>query len=106
VEEMSKYTKSASGQECQVRVPGVCNHNPETVVFAHLNGAGIGKKALDIHGAYACSDCHSWLDRQYAYDENIEAHSSMDRRYIRDLYHMDAVIRTQEIMFKEGILVL
>ena len=36
---MSKYTKSARGQACTVRSP-VCNGNPETVVLAHLNGAG------------------------------------------------------------------
>jgi len=39
-----KYTESARGQECQVRIPGICSHDPETVVFAHLNGGGMGMK--------------------------------------------------------------
>jgi hypothetical protein len=52
-----KYTESARGQECQVRIPGICSHDPETVVFAHLNGGGMGMKRASIHGAYCCSSC-------------------------------------------------
>lgn len=65
---MSKITESARGQECQVRIPGVCNGNPETVVWAHANGLlagkGIGMKSKDILGAYACSNCHDYYDRR------------------------------------------
>ena len=94
-----KFTKSACNQLCQVRVPGVCNHNPETTVLAHINGfrAG-GHKALNIHGAYACFNCHSWLDGGYI-------QSDVDKKD-RDLIHLNAVIRTQIIMVEEGILVL
>lgn len=56
---MSKITKSARGENCTVRLSGICNHNSDTVVFAHINGVrfghGMGLKANDIHGAYACS---------------------------------------------------
>ena len=38
---MSKLRKSAKGQLCLVRLPGVCNHNAETTVLAHLGGAGM-----------------------------------------------------------------
>lgn len=31
----TKLTKAARGRECQVRIPGVCNGNPETTVLAH-----------------------------------------------------------------------
>lgn len=65
---MSKITESARGQECAVRIPGVCNGNPETVVWAHANGSaagkGIGMKAPDLLGAYACSACHDEVDRR------------------------------------------
>ena len=27
--------KLAKGRDCQVRLPGICNGNPETVVLAH-----------------------------------------------------------------------
>lgn len=91
---MSKYTKSARGQECLVRSP-VCNGDPATVVFAHLNGAGMGKKASDIHGAYCCSACHAWLDGGY-----VKGYS----RAQRDLWHLEAVIRTQRKMIDDGVL--
>ena len=60
------YLKSARGQECQVRIDGICNDNPETVVAAHSNqyihGKGGALKAHDIFTAWACSDCHRELD--------------------------------------------
>ena len=92
-----KYTKSAKGQPCQVRIPSVCNHNPKTTVLAHLNGAGMAFKHLSIHGAYACSACHTWLDGGYTKETD---------RAMRDLWHLEAVIRTQTIMVNEGILKL
>jgi len=65
---MSKITNSAKGEECQMRVPRVCNRNPETVVWAHANGyaAGkpLGRKSDDRLGAYCCSDCHDLYDRR------------------------------------------
>ncbi|ECK2143415.1 DUF1364 domain-containing protein, partial [Salmonella enterica subsp. enterica serovar Enteritidis] len=32
---MADLRKAARGRECQVRIPGYCNHNPETTVLAH-----------------------------------------------------------------------
>ena len=57
-----KITDSAKGENCTLRIPGVCNFNPETTVFAHMPGTGMALKSHDIHGCYACSDCHDWLD--------------------------------------------
>lgn len=88
--------QSAKGQSCQVRVPGVCNGNPETTVLAHLNGGGMGAKASDIHGAYCCSDCHTFLDGGYA--------NANCTRAERDLYHLEGVIRTQRILMGQGLL--
>lgn len=65
---MSAIRKSARNEECAVRYPGVCNHNPETVVWSHANGLRYGKgfavKSLDEIGAYACSRCHAVYDGQ------------------------------------------
>lgn len=92
---MSKITKSARGEDCQVRVPGVCRNNTETTVFAHLNGGGTGTKHLDIHGAYACYDCHSWLDGGYA---------KTATRDERDLLHLQAMVRTQIILYEKELI--
>ena len=65
---MSKITKFAEGKECTMRVPGVCNGNPETSVWGHLNstrwGAGKGIKSNDLCGLIVCSSCHDLLDRR------------------------------------------
>ena len=94
-----KYTRSAKGQMCQVRVPGVCVPDPATTVLAHLNGAGMGMKNYSIHGAYACHECHAWLDHGWA-------RYRLGTRSVRDLVHLQAVVRTQEIMIKDGFLIL
>lgn len=38
---MANLRKEACGRECQVRIYGVCNGNPETTVLAHYRMAGI-----------------------------------------------------------------
>lgn len=58
--------RSARGEECEIRIPGVCNRNQETVVLCHSNqladGKGMGLKAPDTAAAYGCSACHDVLD--------------------------------------------
>lgn len=78
---MSKLRKSARGQRCALRLPGVCNFNPDTTVLAHLRTvrfAGIGIKPPDYMGLFACSDCHDVLDgrRKEAidYQDVLRAH--------------------------------
>jgi hypothetical protein len=61
-----KLLASAQGKDCQLRIPGVCNGNPETVVWCHLNGQeygkGMGHKSHDLFGFYGCSNCHDLYD--------------------------------------------
>ena len=61
----SKYLRGSKGSPCTFMGP-TCNGNPETTVFAHLNGAAFGKgkgqKAHDIAGLDACFECHSYID--------------------------------------------
>lgn len=56
----------AKGKPCLFRLPGVCNHNPETTVAAHSNlsihGKAGARKADDCYSVWACSACHAWLD--------------------------------------------
>lgn len=65
---MSAIRRSARGQECQIRIPGVCNGNHETVVWCHANGSaagkGIGMKSSDLLGSFGCSACHDAYDRR------------------------------------------
>jgi Protein of unknown function (DUF1364) len=79
---MSKITKSARGGDCDLRLPTICNWNPETTVWAHsplhIHGGGMGMKCDDKHGCNACSACHDvldgrtprpeWMSRQLVFD--------------------------------------
>jgi hypothetical protein len=91
----TKLTKSARGRDCQIRLPGVCNGNPETVVLAHyrLSGTcGTGIKPNDLQGAWSCSACHDACDGRA---------SHLPRDYVR-LAHAEGVMRTQDLLIKEG----
>lgn len=92
---MSRIRRSARGEKCLIRLPGICTHNPEETVLAHLNGAGMGRKHPDIFGAYACRACHDAVD------------SRMRTNYSRDelkLAHLEGVIRTQQALIEKGLL--
>jgi len=93
---MNKLTRSARGMPCQIRFNG-CNGGPnnETVVYAHLNGGGMGSKVLDIHGAYSCAHCHDILDGRVPNEK--------DRDFVRKV-HLEGVIKTQEILVAKGLI--
>lgn len=59
-----KLRNSARGQECTLRLPGICCGDPATTVLAHLpfGGRGISRKAGDTHAVYSCAACHDHLD--------------------------------------------
>ena len=59
----NKIRASAEGEECQVRIPGVCNFDNATTIPAHIgHGGGTGMKASDLEIAYCCSSCHDVID--------------------------------------------
>jgi len=96
---MSKITDSAKGQECQVRIPGVCSGEPSTVVWAHAigtaSGKGIGMKSPDILGAYACQKCHD------AYDRRIQPKDLTYAR-IKECFN-DGHMRSLRILIDKGL---
>lgn len=94
----NKYTKSARGQLCQMRLEG-CLPSSETVVAAHLNGGGVALKRSPIHIFYSCMNCHD------LYDGRKQANPPYPREYLDDEARK-AVIRTQDIMIKEGVIKL
>lgn len=59
---------SARGEQCQVRLPGICTGDPETTIWSHARwldaGRGKGTKAVDAAGAYACTACDAAYDGQ------------------------------------------
>ncbi|MEG7663767.1 DUF1364 domain-containing protein [Hafnia paralvei] len=96
---MANLRKEAQGRECQVRLPGICNGNSETVVLAHFRMAGlcgVGMKPNDLFGAWACSACHDEIDRRTRRTDASEAHMA----------HLEGVIRTQAALIAEGKLKL
>lgn len=95
---MSKIRESARGQQCQIRLAGVCNHNPETVVLAHYRMAGtcgMGMKPNDIQAAYACSRCHDAVDGRLKTDWS---HDELQTAFA------EGVMRTQQLLIKQGLL--
>lgn len=95
---MSKLRDAAKGMECQVRIPGICNHNPETTVLAHyrLSGTcGVGMKPIDLAGAWTCSDCHDAIDGRA---------KTVFKQTELDLMHAEGCFRTMEGLRRRGLL--
>jgi hypothetical protein len=81
-----------------VRLPGICNHNSATTVLAHIRLSGVsgmGIKADDLLGSWACSACHDAVDRRFRTD--------LDRDYVR-LAHLEGMVRTIAQLRKEGLI--
>jgi len=88
--------KEARGRACTVRLEGICTHSSETVVLAHIRMpglSGMGIKADDLLGAWACSACHDAIDRR--------SNADLDRDYVR-LAHFEGMARTIAQLRKEG----
>ncbi len=90
--------KAAKDRGCTVPIPGVCKFNTQTVVLAHtrLSGiSGMGTKAPDLLGAWACSACHDEVDGR-------TNKSGLSRDELR-LAHYDGMARTIAQLVKEGL---
>jgi hypothetical protein len=96
----NRITKAARGRDCMVRIPGICNGNPETVVLAHYRLAGTcgtGMKPNDLQGAWACSACHDAIDGRSA---------TWDTQQEIRLYHAEGCFRTIDTLVREGLVKL
>ena len=81
----------ARDQDCQIRLPGICNGSNETTVLAHYRLAGIsgmGMKSPDLIGAWACSACHAYVD---THRDDATARA-----------FLEGVIRTQAALIRMG----
>lgn len=95
----NKITKSAKGKECQIRIPGVCKHDKETVVWCHPNGLasgrGVGLKGVDIGGAYGCQACHDVYDRRKK--------TNFPYEHIQVCF-FEGHLRSLQILIKDGLI--
>lgn len=98
---MTAIRKAARGEDCTIRLPGVCNQNPETTVLCHDNrlasGKGMGLKAPDTEAAFGCSCCHDVLDGRRPRPEGMTYDLMM-------AYFDLAVERTHKRLEEKGIL--
>jgi len=94
----TKIQQSARGKPCQVRLEG-CMPENETVVYAHMNGGGMGTKQSDLFGMYACCNCHDIIDGRRQLDPPI------DREWL-ELQVARAVFKTQKILLRDNLIKL
>lgn len=95
---MSKIRKSAKGEECTLRLIGICNGNSETTVFCHIGKIrGMGIKCSDNFGVYGCSACHRVIDGQ---DKDNGMNPNLDADKLRGLEE------TQLKLIEKGLLVI
>ncbi|MFC4275548.1 nuclease domain-containing protein [Achromobacter aloeverae] len=85
----------AEGQECLIRIPGVCCGDKETTVACHSNESLFGKakglKAHDWAAAWGCWKCHAFVDAEFKV-----------ARSIRDAYLRDGIKRTRLALMDMG----
>ena len=94
---MTDLRKYARGRACQIRLPGICNHDSATTVLAHVRmpGTGMGMKPPNVVGAHACSACHDAVDGR--------TQTEFSRDYLR-LAHFEGMARTIALLVKDGIM--
>lgn len=84
--------KLARDRDCQVRLVGICNHDPATTVLAHVRLIGIsgfGAKSPDLLGSWACAACHAYCDSHHDAETNAA--------------FAEGVYRTLNILWREGV---
>jgi hypothetical protein len=96
---VTKLRQSARGQPCHLRLPGVCCHDSETVVLAHLRRGGlggVGMKVADVCAVYACRTCHDAIDGRSPIDSGLKP--ALDR------YILEGHLRTLDYMWSRGLI--
>ena len=93
----TKITRSAKGEDCSIRLPGIFNFNPETTILSHFNpiGQGMWITSNDIHAGYSCSNCHDAIDGRMRHE-----FSPLDIR----IATFDAMVETQLKLIAKGLI--
>lgn len=88
-----KIRNSARGQECTLRLIGICNFDPSTTVLAHIGwDSGVATKCGDNMAVFACSNCHAEID------------SKARSAYADD--KLRAVEETQQVWIDAGLMIV
>lgn len=90
-----KLRDFAKGKDCTLRIPSICNFNPETTVLAHLpcGHSGGAMKSPDQMAVHACFDCHAYIDSEKRW--NVSAYD-----YLR------ALAETQMRLIEAGLMTI
>lgn len=86
-----KIRDSAKGEDCSLRLAGICSFNPEQTVLCHVGRlGGRGFKCDDTFALYGCFNCHQEID-------------GVNRRSLAgDI--LRAVEETQHILIDKGLI--
>src|SRR3954468_18822821 len=89
-----KLRDSARNQQCALAIPGICSHDPATVVLCHLPSEikGTGNKSDDFNAVFGCSLCHETIDNHRL--------SKEDELY----FSLRALQKTQRIWVASGLI--
>lgn len=82
----NRIKESARGKECQVRYVGICSRDPLCTIWSHARwgaqlgegGKGMGTKADDLAGAYACTACDAAFDQMTNAGDMTRAELDLD----------------------------
>lgn len=92
-----KLKDSARGRDCELRLIGICNHNNETTILAHIGrDRGTAIKCNDTMAVFACSACHDVIDGRVSYDSIANPNLEEDK--------LRALEATQAYWINEGLL--
>jgi hypothetical protein len=90
VAEGKRFIDACRGEECYLRVPGVCcsiGWAHESVVDCHSNQSRHGKagarKADNIYTVPGCAPCHAWIDQNRVGTPKQVKYDVWDRAYER-----------------------
>jgi hypothetical protein len=101
---MSKITESARGEQCLIRIPGVCNRQDETTVACHEPcGSGLSMKWPDTEIAYGCNACHDEIDGRTRYKP--QGHAVYTLNDLLMMFYQGAR-RTRQKLIDKGLLVM
>lgn len=90
--------KSARGEPCTVRIPGVCDGGGETTVLAHINHIGsMGGKSSDLSACYSCARCHDVIDVR-----DLKAWNA-NKEHL-DWHKCRAMVETHARMVEQGLI--
>jgi hypothetical protein len=95
-----RIRESARGKECLMRLPG-CAGGTESTIWSHYRGGsggkGLGLKADDLCGAFACVSCDQLYDGQKKRPAHLNFQDVM-------LAWFEAHIKSIVILHAEGVI--